>query len=98
MSTTHASPSSETTPRKSDYPVESKGPDESCKPEIDDIALPSAVSESNVSKQLENLASLDDGAQLMLEFEGQLDDVPEEEYNRLRRKIDLHLLPLMATL
>lgn len=45
-----------------------------------------------------DLSKLDEGAELMLEFEGQLDDVGAEDYSRVLRKIDWHLLPLMLLL
>lgn len=45
-----------------------------------------------------NVSSLDEGAELMLEFQDQLDDVTEDEFNRIRRRIDWHLLPLMMAL
>ncbi|CAO1618285.1 unnamed protein product [Jaminaea pallidilutea] len=43
-----------------------------------------------------NLENLDEGAKIMMEFEGQLDDITPQEYKRILRKIDWHLLPLMA--
>lgn len=45
-----------------------------------------------------DLSKLDEGAALMMEFEGELDDISEGEYKRILRKIDWHLLPLMLLL
>ncbi|CAO1620625.1 unnamed protein product [Parajaminaea phylloscopi] len=68
----------------------------------DEKKASAAVSDMNAVQQYStqpvNLERLDEGAKLMLEFEGQLDDVTEEEYDRIRRRIDWHLLPLMMAL
>lgn len=45
-----------------------------------------------------SLEKLDEGAKLMLEFEGRLNNVTEDEYTRIRKRIDWHLLPLMMAL
>ena len=45
-----------------------------------------------------NSKSVDEGAELMLEFESQLKDVTDEDYAKVRRKIDWHLLPLMLAM
>lgn len=93
-----AVPSSPTTMR-SDSKRSFKSPspegyDEKPSVTLEDVAAGPAGTGTGKERSVD-MHKLDEGAQLMMEFEGQLDDVTDEEYRQLVRKIDWHILPLM---